>query len=72
MRGKRKLFKGLYIDSTDYDWKEYPVIHLDFSKCTEDSASGVSDWINRQVIDIGTSYGIKLGRMTGTITTLIN
>ena len=27
-KGKRELFKGLYIDSTDYDWKEYPVIHL--------------------------------------------
>ncbi len=31
--GKRELFKGLYIDSTDYDWKEYPVIHTDFGKC---------------------------------------
>ncbi len=62
LKGKRELFKGLWIDSTDYDWKEYPVIHLDFSKCTEDSASGVSDWINRQVIDIASSYGIKLGK----------
>ena len=30
-KGKRELFKGLYIDSTDYEWKEYPVIHIDFS-----------------------------------------
>jgi hypothetical protein len=27
--GKRHLFKGLAIDSLDYDWKEYPVLHLD-------------------------------------------
>ena len=62
LKGKRELFKGLWIDSTDYDWKEYPVIHLDFSKCTGDSASGVGDWINRQVIDIASSYGINLDK----------
>ncbi len=35
LKGKRELFKGLYIDSTEYDWKEYPVIHIDFSMCIE-------------------------------------
>jgi hypothetical protein len=28
-QGQRELFKGLFIDGTDYDWKTYPVIHLD-------------------------------------------
>ncbi len=60
LKGKRELFKGLYIDSTEYDWKEYPVIHIDFSMCIENSASDISEWINRQVIDTGTFYGIKL------------
>ena len=59
-KGKRELFKGLYIDSTDYDWKEYPVIHIDFSTCIGTSASDISDWINRKVVDIGSCYGIKL------------
>ena len=27
--GKRELFEGLAIDSLDYDWKTYPVLHLD-------------------------------------------
>ena len=27
--GRRDLFKGLAIDSLDYDWKTYPVLHLD-------------------------------------------
>ena len=31
-QGRRDLFKGTYIDTqTDYDWKTYPVIHLDMS-----------------------------------------
>ncbi len=28
--GQRKLFEGLWIDSSDYEWKEYPVLYLDF------------------------------------------
>ncbi len=30
-KGRRDLFKGLWIDSSDYDWKEYPVIYLSMS-----------------------------------------
>jgi len=29
--GRRDLFKGLWIDSSDYVWAKYPVVHLDFS-----------------------------------------
>ncbi|MDE5814056.1 MAG: AAA family ATPase, partial [Muribaculaceae bacterium] len=30
--GRRELFKGLYIDSTDWDWESYPVLHLDLNR----------------------------------------
>ncbi len=29
--GQRDLFKGLYIDSTDWNWEPYPVLHLDLN-----------------------------------------
>ena len=29
--GKRHLFKGLYIDSTEWDWEQYPVLYLDLN-----------------------------------------
>ena len=29
--GNRDLFKGLWIDSSNYTWKQHPVISLDFS-----------------------------------------
>ncbi len=29
--GQRNLFKGLYIDSSDWDWEPYPVLHLDLN-----------------------------------------
>ena len=28
-QGKKHLFKGLVLESKSYDWKEYPVIHID-------------------------------------------
>ena len=33
-KGKRELFKGLYIDSTDYDFKPYPVLYFNFANLT--------------------------------------
>ena len=30
-RGKKELFKGLKIDSLETEWKEYPVIRIDFN-----------------------------------------
>ena len=30
--GYRDLFQGLYIYSTPYEWKEYPVLHLDLNR----------------------------------------
>lgn len=29
--GKRELFKGLYIDSADWDWDAYPVLRIDLN-----------------------------------------
>jgi hypothetical protein len=64
-KGKRELFKGLYIDGTDYDWKEYPVVRFDFSTCLRSTADGVADWINRQTIVIARAYGIQLDKEDG-------
>ncbi len=30
--GRRDLFKGLYIDSTDWNWDPYPVLYLDLNR----------------------------------------
>ena len=36
-QGRRELFKGLWVDLSDYDWYPYPVIRLDFSAISSDS-----------------------------------
>ncbi len=34
--GKRELFKGLYIDSTDYSFEKYPILHFNFAGFSTD------------------------------------
>ncbi|MDR2140440.1 MAG: ATP-binding protein, partial [Deltaproteobacteria bacterium] len=42
LEGRRDLFKGLWIDSSDYDWRPYPVIHLSLSSVKTDSLDSVN------------------------------
>jgi hypothetical protein len=37
LKGRRELFKGLWIDSSDYDWTPSPVIHLNLASIKTDS-----------------------------------
>ncbi len=59
-KGKRELFKGLYIDSTDYDWKEYPVIHINFSEIDSESPDDLKDQIKDTLTGIAERYGTKI------------
>jgi len=59
-RGRRDLFKGLYIDSTDYDWKEYPVIHIDFSVLDMSSLKALREDLLQVLQEIASGYGVEL------------
>ncbi len=58
--GKKELFKGLYIYSTDYIWKKYPIIHIDFGKCGATSSEEFSAWLNNKLDDIALGYNVSL------------
>ena len=47
--GRRELFKGLYIDGTDWKWEKYPVIHFEFNDVTTTS-----------IADFETSFAIHV------------
>ncbi len=50
-KGERELFKGLHIDSTDWDWEPYPVLHLDLNTdryAEQGTLDGVLDHIFRE------------------------
>lgn len=52
--GKRYLFKNLWIDHTDLDWKEYPIIRLDMSGINNQSPDLFERSLIRALIDIAT------------------
>ncbi|MBP5639134.1 MAG: AAA family ATPase, partial [Victivallales bacterium] len=45
-QGRRELFRGLAIDTKDYDWQEYPIIHLDFGACNVKTAEKLEAYLN--------------------------
>lgn len=57
--GKRELFSGLWIDSSDYKWKEYPVIRLDISKTVSSSPEALATSLQEIIKENAEKYGIQ-------------
>ena len=61
-QGKKELFKGLKIYDTDYDWKEYPIIHIDLGNIDADDATELKKKLLYLLDDIISQYSIKIDR----------
>ncbi len=59
-RGKKELFKGLYIYDSDYKWEDYPVVVLDFNEISNDTPDILKKSIEEYLRNIGEGYGIEL------------
>ncbi len=57
--GKRELFKGLYIDSTDWDWEPFPVLLLDFNNADYTVDGGLENIIEKHLRRWEREYGIE-------------
>ncbi len=61
-QGRRDLFRGLALDSSDYDWRTYPIIHLDMgstqSKSVEEFELVLHDMLDGQA----RAHGVELPR----------
>ena len=60
--GERSLFEGLAIDKLPYDWKPYPVIHLDLGAKQADSADRLEELLCYGLDDCSRLYGVNLER----------
>ncbi len=58
--GRRELFEGLKITKTDYDWKTYPVLHLDMANATGISVDAVKNGLNALALSAARSLGIEV------------
>ena len=61
-KGKKELFKGLKIYDMDYDWKEYPIIHIDLGNIDADDATELKKKLLYLLDDIISQYSIKIDR----------
>lgn len=61
-QGRRDLFEGLFLADSDYDWKSYPVIHLDMGSCVADSADGLRQNLEYLVEDQAKANRTALSR----------
>ncbi|MDR2570901.1 MAG: ATP-binding protein [Oscillospiraceae bacterium] len=48
-RGERELFKGLYLDSSDYEFVKHPVLRFDMSNISNSTAEILGESLSRQM-----------------------
>ena len=58
--GRRELFKGLYIDGTDWKWEKHPIIHFEFNDLTttslEEFEKALAHHVEDRLSDAGFTY----------------
>lgn len=47
--GKRELFKGLYADTVEWDWQQYPIFHLDLNVKKYETKADLEKVLNRHL-----------------------
>ena len=57
--GKKELFKDLYIETVEKDWKEYPVLYLDMNSGIYDSEERLLNSLNYHLSEWEKEYSIQ-------------
>ncbi|MDR1871281.1 MAG: AAA family ATPase, partial [Deltaproteobacteria bacterium] len=60
LRGRRHLFKGLWIDQSDYDWQPYPVIRLDMNQTVGDDVATMERRLSNMLVVLAKIEGLTL------------
>jgi len=60
LTGNKQLFDGLWITSSDYDWHEYGVINLDFSRINADSLDLVKYRLKDLLLSVARDYNLTI------------
>ncbi len=59
-QGKRDLFKGLAIDALEYDWKTYPVLHLDMGSMQRPTVEEFEDFLCRSLDRLAVEHCVEI------------
>ncbi|MDR1872948.1 MAG: AAA family ATPase, partial [Deltaproteobacteria bacterium] len=60
LEGKRELFKGLWIDQSDYKWTSYPIIRLNMNEVKGADLTGVKQSLTLLMEDVAGRKKVKL------------
>ena len=63
-QGRRELFAGLAIDRLDYDWRKYPVIHLDLGSFGGRTSEELAAFLTRRIADCAAELEVQLTATT--------
>ena len=55
--GERKLFKGLYVDRVEWEWQQYPIMHLDLNTAKYDTPEALTSMLNGYLCGWEKEYG---------------
>lgn len=55
--GERELFKGLYVDTIEWDWQQYPIMHLDLNTEKYDSPEVLTNRLEMFLSENEEKYG---------------
>ena len=58
--GRKELFDGLAISKKNYDWKPYPVIHLDMGNCSAKTPEALNAFLEDLLHAIAAEHGVAL------------
>ena len=59
-QGRRDLFKGLAIDSLEYDWKTYPVLHLDMGSMQASTIAEFEEKLLNQLMSLSKELDVEV------------
>ena len=57
--GQRELFKGLYVDNVEWDWQQYPIMHLDLNTDKYDAPEVLTNRLETFLSENEEKYGRK-------------
>lgn len=60
--GNKKLFENLWIGSSDYEWQEYPVIDLDFSRIAHRTVKELEESLIWTLSQIAEKYNVDISK----------
>ena len=60
LKGNEELFKGCQIYKTDYQWRKFPILHLDFSLIPNQTSVELKQGLQEALEDVASLYGVSI------------